>query len=153
MPGNTGWPDIKVNLKNVVALGSYVLQISDKYLQLPIPVPHDTTYLVYGSRGVPHEIIIYAINGNVSTDTLFISDIDQENIDYNFKGVENNRLVFESIRKRIPNAYSDNAEDTENNNSFSSQTKILIGVSMVALAALIVWYILRRKKVQTNNPK
>lgn len=152
MPGNKVRSDVQVNFKNVSALGNYTLQILD-YGKI-LTITQDTLYIIYASRGVPHQIAVFAADKSTNTDTFYLGEFEQRNIEITFTGVQNNKLEYATSFSNIENGDTlHNAKSTTADalKRFWKTNELLIGVSVVALVALIAFFLWRKRKPRKNN--
>ena len=152
MPGNKVRSDVQANFKNVSTLGDYTLQILD--YDKTITITGDTSYTIYASRGVPHQIAIFAVDKNIHTDTFYLGEFEQRNFEITFTGVQNNKLMYTTAFSNIENGdILNNAKSTTADalKRFWKTNELLIGVSVVALVALIAFFLWRKRKPRNNN--
>ncbi|MEP7319304.1 MAG: hypothetical protein ABI921_11200 [Panacibacter sp.] len=156
MPGNKVRSDVKANFKNVSALGNYSLRILD--YNDSILITKDTLYTIYASRGVPHQVAVFAVYNNANTDTIFMSEFEQHNFEITFTGVQNNKLIYSTSFSSLENDDTSSSKSNLNESSTAASLKrfwktneLLIGVSVVALVALIAFFLWRKRKPGRNN--
>lgn len=152
MPGNKARSDVQANFKNVSTLGDYTLQILD--YDKTITITRDTLYTIYASRGVPHQIAIFAAYNKTNTDTFYLGEFEQRNFEITFTGVQNNKLMYTTAFSNIENGDTlNNAKSTTADalKRFWKTNELLIGVSVVALVALIAFFLWRKRKPRKNN--
>lgn len=152
MPGNKLRSDVHTNFKNVSSLGNYALQVLDYNGNLTIE--RDTLYTIYASRGLPHQIAVFAVYNNTNTDTFYLSEFEQRNIEITFTGVQNNKLLYTSAFTQLTN--SDTLSNTSNSTTaslkrFWKTNELLIGVSAVALVGLIAFFLWHKRKPGSSN--
>ncbi len=151
MPGNVPRQDVTAKFINISSLGNYTLHVLD--YKSDYILTHDTLYNIYASRGVPHNILVYAEHGKSQfTDTFFLSEFEQSDYEITFTGVQNNKLQYglKSTALQGQNK-TDEKGITKEVKNFWKTNEILIGVSLVALLGLIVFFIWRKKKPGKNN--
>lgn len=152
MPGNKARSNVQANFKNVSTLENYTLQILD--YDKTIAITQDTLYTIYASRGVPHQVAVFAVYNNTNTDTLYLSESEQRNIEITFTGVQNNKLVYTTAYSNINSGDTlSNAKNTTADalKKFWKTNELLIGVSVVALVGLIAFFLWRKRKPERNN--
>jgi len=149
MPGHIYREPVNVQFRNITALKSYQLFISDNNIK--IALNSDTTYIITASQGSPHCILFFASNGKSNTDTMQLCEYDQQNTIIEFKDVLNNKMNF--IQTSLPvnevKGKEDNHSFTLSNESFLARhTFLLISLSILAiLALLLLFFVNRRKKM------
>ena len=153
MPGNTPRSDVTVTIKNVQLLGGYVLHVLD--YDKDIIIAHDTVYNIYASRGVPHSIMIWAVQNSSTTDSLFFDEFQQNNYVVELKGVSGKNILYDL--KQTPVSTGDAADSLVNGAADVSladiwkTNELLIGISFVALLGLIFYFLWRKKKKGKGN--
>ena len=151
MPGNKPRQDVTASFINISTLGNYTLHVLD--YKSDYILTHDKLHNIYASRGVPHNILVYAEQGNSQfTDTFPLNEFQQSNFEITFTGVQNNKLQYDLKSTALQGQNkTDEKGITEEVKSFWKTNELLIGVSLVALLGLIVFFIWRKKKPGKNN--
>jgi hypothetical protein len=153
MPGNHRRQDIKVVFSNLSALGNYTLHVKD--FDTDSIITKDTLYTIFASQGVPHEIMIYASLDTVFTDSIFLSEAEQENVGIAFTGIADNKLLYTTTRTSLAgdNENAGKGKDgiTKSVRQFWKRNEILIGISLVAVLILVVYFFWRKKKTSIGQ--
>lgn len=147
LPGNKGRSNVNADFKNVASLGDYQLFIVDE--DSVIGLNKDTVYIITGSRGKPHQVIVFAAKGAQKTDSIFLNEYEQENFTLSFSGVTNNKLQYEMKAAKINSgdtvlAASAPAKISLTGN-WSKTTEILLGFATSAILGLIVIFIWHKR--------
>ncbi|HRH59253.1 MAG TPA: hypothetical protein PL045_01720 [Chitinophagaceae bacterium] len=147
LPGNKGRSNVSADFKNVASLGDYQLFIVDE--DSVIGLNKDTLYIISGSRGKPHQVIVFAAKGAQKTDSIFLNEYEQENFMISFSGVVNNKLLYDMTAVKINSGDSVFAAAAPPKISltgnWSKTTEILLGCATSAILGLIVVFIWRKR--------
>lgn len=151
MPGNRGRQDITLTISGIQSLQPYSLFVKDEYVDSLIKISADTTYIITGSRGAPHDIFIFAEDKNKKTDSVHFDEMSQENAAIVFAGVSGNKLQYTVTKTPLNPQSADSSAATQTSSQTSasnksSTTNWLIGISVSALVALIIFFVVRNQK-------
>jgi hypothetical protein len=150
MPGNAPRSAMPVSIKGINRLSPYILMGYFSFSDTVFSIASDSTYELPGGYGAPTSIVIFARNGGVTTDSIFIFN-EEKDITVEFSGIRNNKLQYLSI---TPVTISTDTVQSKTNRFTSAdgstvwylRNEMFIGLSLVALVGAIVWFLYRKKK-------
>ena len=126
------WPSQTIQFSNISSLGKFVLHFKDDDNIINDTITRDTTYFFLEHGGGPSAPLrFFALLNTKSTDTIEINNIDEE-IDFNFSGIENNKLQFSKESK-------------------SGSNKLLLVLSLSAIVGLFILVRAENRKTLRNN--
>lgn len=149
MPGNPGRHDVTLVLSGVHSLQPCILFIKDEYKDSLITVTADTSYIVTGSHGSPHNVMIFGESRDGKTDTIQFDEYGQQNGEIIFKGVSENKLQYTLNKASSSPAVTDTAANAASPKIAAAKPTAaywLIGISISALVALIIFFVVRNQK-------
>ena len=157
MPGNPVRQDVSVKIIGVKTLQPYTIFIQDEYKDSLIKILTDTSYTISASQGAPHGIMIFGSSKSSNTDTIFFDEYGQENGIITFTGIANNKLLSTIEKTSIILKDTTNTETIKNKVvvelSHTSTSTWLIGISVSALVALIIFFVIKNKKAVAASSK
>ena len=138
LPGcGTKWPSQRIQFSNISLLDKFELHLLSRYFNdtyNDIVIAKDTTYFMPGHGGAPSpRLSFFGLSSTKSTDTIEI-DYTETDIDFNFSGIKNNKLQFSKESK-------------------SGSNKLLLVLSLLAVAGLFILYRVENRKPSLNSSK
>jgi len=129
------WPSQTIQFSNISSLKKFELHLLFKdfsnTIRNEIIITKDTAYFMPGHGGAPSTLSFFALSNTKSTDTIEINNNDEE-IDFNFSGIENNKLQFSKESK-------------------SGLNKLLLVLSLSAIVGLFILVRAENRKTLRNN--
>ena len=157
MPGNPVRQDVSVKIIGVKTLQPYTIFIQDEYKDSLIKILTDTSYTISASQGAPHGIMIFGSSKSGNTDTIFFDEYGQENGIITFTGVAGNKLLSSIEKTAIVSKDTDDTATIKDevvvNTPHTSKLNLLIGISVSALVALIIFFVIKNKKAVAASSK
>lgn len=158
-PGKKQMHDSKVSFQNVQQLAGFTLHYNFDFGDRTGVITADTSLIIPSSGGAPNGLICWAINTSTqkSTDTINFRNYYSPDEVVIFTGIKNDSIVFRKIELSNKNEIV-NTKDTGSiyNKALVKEAAAVkrthyykitafIAAAVLALAALI-WYFIKRKK-------
>ena len=155
------WSAQRIQFSNISSLGKFELHLQlinfRNRINKDIIITKDTTYFMPEHSGAPSpRLRFFALSDKKSTDTVEISYTETD-IDFNFSPVKKNKLQF--TRKPIKSSLSiigvlnnsDNSGNGLGRFTFNAMHKLLLSLSLSAIAGLLFLFMFYKKKNLLNT--
>lgn len=163
-PGKRAMSDSKITFQDVAKLGGYDLVWTRKYDTSHIIFHTDTSLILPSSGGAPDAAEVWGINKTTgqNTDTIFFENYYSPDYVIIFDTLTNGKLLYQ--KRTLSNANETSSSDTSGiankdlikeaetaRTDHNTKITILAVSSVLALTAIIFFFVHRRNKNKRNN--